>query len=98
MKTTYIFGAIKTDRGPFPVTGIVSQFTGIRTISWMSKVRNKTQFLSDSVLVIAETICPFQKTLVTLRSPEEFSKYNIFSDGENNKDKLYYWANQADKP
>lgn len=94
MKTTYIFGAIKTDRGPFPVTGIVSQFTGIRTISWMSKVRNKTQFLSDSVLVIAETICPFQKTLVTLRSPEGF----ILSDGENNKDKLYYWANQADKP
>lgn len=60
MKTTYIFGAIKTDRGPFPVTGIVSQFTGIRTISWMNKVRNKTQFLSDSVLVIAATICPFQ--------------------------------------
>lgn len=70
MKATHMFGVIKTDCGSFPVPRIVSQFTGIRTISCMSKVRNMTQFLSDSEFVIAATNSPFSVDSETLMTVE----------------------------
>lgn len=61
MKATYVFVVIKTVRGPFPVPRVLSQFTGIRTVSWTSNVRNITKCLSGSALVKASTVLSFRR-------------------------------------
>lgn len=94
MKTTYVFSVIKTDCRPFPVPRIVSQFTGIRTISWVIQVRNLTQVLSDSEQVIAATNYHFAVD-ITLLTSWEIIKYNILINGENHSDILHQLPIQA---